>query len=373
MLILLTDGSGLTSRQVATQAAAAGHAVEVVSPTRLGLAAFTRHVRRVHRVPAFGADPEGWLHATLAVLRAGRHDVLLPTQEQLTILARDQHRVPAALAVPSFAGLLRLQDKVAQARTLEELGLPHPPTTVLPGPGYLKQPIGTASTAVTRHETEVVAQRQVDGPLAMIQAVFDRGRLVAHHASLRESEGASGGAAVKRSVVLPDVPAHLAVLGEALEWHGALSLDAIVTRDGPVYIDVNPRLVEPGNAWRAGTDLVGALIDVSLDRRPERRPPGRPGVRTRQRLVGVLGQTTRAGVLRELRARGGAEELTPTAGDPRAAIPLAAAAIATLVTPKAARLFTAGAVASYALTPAAWERVRWQIAPDAAKVPAVDQ
>ena len=80
MLILLTDGSGLTSRQVATQAAAAGHQVEVVSPTRIGLATFTRHVRRVHRVPALGRDPDGWLDATLAVLEAGGHDVLLPTQ-----------------------------------------------------------------------------------------------------------------------------------------------------------------------------------------------------------------------------------------------------------------------------------------------------
>ena len=59
MKVLLTDGSGLTSRQVATQLSAAGHVVEVVSPTRFGLCGFTRHVRRVHRVPAFGRDPEG--------------------------------------------------------------------------------------------------------------------------------------------------------------------------------------------------------------------------------------------------------------------------------------------------------------------------
>jgi hypothetical protein len=346
--------------------------VEVVAPTRIGLAGFTRHVRRVHMVPAFGLDPEGWLEATLRVLDTGRHDVLLPTQEQLTILARDQHRVRAALAVPPFASVLRVQDKVAQVRTLQELGLPHPPTTILEGPGHLKEPIGTASTAVQRHETDLVAQGHVPGPLAMLQAVFDHGRLVAHHANLRESEGANGGSATKRSVLLPAAIPHLERLGDALAWHGALSLDAILTPGGPVYIDINPRLVEPGNAWRSGTDLVEALIDVSLGRRPQRRAPGRAGVVTRQRLVGVLGATTRRRVIREL-AASGADELTPIAGDPRAAIPVLAATAATLITPAAARFFTEGAVASYALTPTAWERIRWQNAPDAAKLPRVDQ
>ena len=50
-------------------------------------------------------------------------------------------------------------------------------------------------------------------------------------------------------------------MGESLSWHGALSLDVVLAPDGPRVIDVNPRLVEPGNAWRAGVDLVGATGD----------------------------------------------------------------------------------------------------------------
>jgi predicted ATP-grasp superfamily ATP-dependent carboligase len=375
MLILLTDGSGLTSRQVATQAAAAGHRVEVVSPTRIGLAGFTRHVRRVHRVPAFGKDPDAWLAATVDVLKTGGHDVLLPTQEQAALLARDRDRIQVlgvALAVPPFAGLLRVQDKVAQAETLRALGLPHPPTTIArtaaelaeAAPAvYVKAPIGTASTAVRRFaptagEFPVVVQRAVPGPVAMVQAVYDHGRLVAWHANLREREGANGGAAAKRSIALPEAERDLERLGAELRWHGALSLDAIVTPDGPSYIDVNPRLVEPGNAWRAGTDLVSALIDVSTGSHPRRHARSRPGVRTRQRLLGVLAHSTRAGVLRELaHADDAAEELTPIAGDPLAAVPVLAAAAAMLVSPRAASLFTEGAVAAYALTPPAWAQI----------------
>jgi hypothetical protein len=206
----------------------------------------------------------------------------------------------------------------------------------------------------------------------MLQAIYDHGRLVAHHASLRESEGANGGSATKRSVRLPAATAHLERLGEALAWHGALSLDAILTEEGPVYIDVNPRLVEPGNAWRAGTDLVASLIDVSLGRHPRPRPPGRADVVTRQRLIGVLGARTRRAVIRELVAPG-ADELTPTRKDPRSAIPLVAVTAAALVTPRAASFLTGGAVAGYALTPSAWERIRWQNAPEAAKLPPVGQ
>jgi len=56
MKILLSDGSGLTARQVAGRLADAGHRVEVLSPDGLCLCRFTRHVRRVHRVPGYGWD-----------------------------------------------------------------------------------------------------------------------------------------------------------------------------------------------------------------------------------------------------------------------------------------------------------------------------
>jgi hypothetical protein len=401
MKVLLSDGSGLTSRQVATQASAAGHAVDVVAPTRLGLCAFTRHVRRVYHVPAYGRDPQAWLEATLRVLEVGTHDVLLATQEQVAILARDAERVRvlgAALAVPGFENLLAVQDKVAQRETLAGLQLPHPPTwiarsrtelleRVVP-PVYLKAPIGTASAAVwhvrsgvqlSRAAGEldasygfadgVVVQKPVAGPLLMVQAVFSHGSLVGWHCSLRLREGAGGGASVKESAHLPIVGDHLARLGSELSWHGALSVDAILTADGPSYIDVNPRLVEPGNAWRAGVDLVDALLRISCEEPTAQIGPGRAGVRTRQALIAVLGAAQRSEkrrailgeVLRAAAGRGAyansVEELTPIGGDPRTAIPLIGATAVTLARPAAWRWFSHGAVDSYALTPRAWRKI----------------
>ncbi len=399
MRILLSDGSGLTARQAAGRLARSGVEVEVLSPDPLALCRFTRCVRRLHRVPAYGTDPLAWLDAALSVWAAGQFDVLLPTQEQVAVLSACPDRLAAArvaTVVPDFAALAAVQDKVSAHRTLDRLGLPQPTTTVVPDaaglrawdvfPAYVKLPIGTASRGVVRvadrRETRrladelvaeggfglggVVVQVALDGPLVMVQSVFDRGRLLACHANLRVREGAGGGASHKESVDLPEVPSHLEALGASLAWHGALSMDAILVDGHLHYIDVNPRLVEPGNALRSGVDLVGPLVELALGGAPPAQPPGTPGVRTHQALLALLGAARRPrprrAVLDEVVAvlrrdgdyRGSAEELTPLRGDPRAVLPSAVAVTAMLVHPPAWRFFAANATTNYALSPDGW-------------------
>ena len=303
-------------------------------------------------------------------------------------------------AVPSFEAVRAVQDKVSASATLGALGLPQPQTAFVGSaddlrawrslPVFVKVPIGTATTGVWRvgsaaalrtaaAELEaagafagggVVAQEPAAGPLVMAQSVFARGEMVAAHANLRVRAGTGGGASHKRSLDQPaEVIKHLESLGRSLRWHGGLSADAIATKTGPVFIDVNPRLVEPGNAWRSGVDLTGALLDVARAGQPEAQPPGRPGVATHQLLLAVLGAGAdgrgRHRVAAEIldavahrgSYRGSAEELTPVRGDPLAAVPVAATAAALLVRPALWRWFTSGSVASYALTPAGWDQL----------------
>lgn len=381
MRILLSDGSGLTSRQCATLLSRAGHHVEALSPDPLCLCAFTRHVRRVHRVPCYGADPYGWLEAATGVYRRGRFDVLLPTQEQVAVLSRERG-AGTATAVPPFDALAAVQDKVSAHATLTRLGLPQPVSAVVRDlaewdgyPAYVKLPIGTAGGGVRRltgpgepwpGEPELLVQREVAGPLVMAQSVFAEGSLVAFHACLRVREGARGGAAHKRAVTLPEVREHVRALGAGLGWHGALSADVVLGADGPVFIDINPRLVEPVNALLSGVDLVTPLLDLALGRAVEPQPAAVPGVRTHQLLLAVLGAASRGrrAVLAELAGaafrrgpyEGGTEELTPGL-DPRAMVLVAAAASATLVNPDAWRWFASGSVAAYALTPESWRLI----------------
>lgn len=392
--VLLTEGSGLTSRQVATRLGALGHEVEVLSSTDLCLARFCRHVRRLHRVPAFGAEPLAWLEAALGIARARRVDVLFPTQEQVAVISAFRDAIGVATLVPPFAALRRVQDKVSAYGTLRRLGVAQPEAWVVRSrrevsrvrvfPSFVKRPIGTASSGVcrvrTRAELETAAaalgleppgllvQAEAQGPLAMVQAVADRGRMVAFHASLRVREGVSGGAALKESLALPALEDAVSRLCRALGWHGPLSLDAVLAREGPLVIDVNPRLVEPMNAWFAGVDLVRASMALAQGQSPPAEPPGHAGVRSHQLLLAILEaakEEGRCGVAREVTQAmlrrgcyaGSEEELTPLAGDPLAIGPVVLTALATAVRPRSWRWFDAGAVGAYALTPSGWRTI----------------
>jgi len=394
--VLLSEGSGLTSRQVVTRLGQLGHEVELLSSTWLCLSRFTRHVRRIHRVPSFGTAPFSWFEAARAIARNRKIDVFLPTQEQVAVLsAMGSGALSSATVVPEFEALCRLQDKVSAYLTLKELGIPQPASLVAKDiedlgrvnafPAFVKQPISTASMGVRKVSCEaqlssearalglgaqcVLIQVAAVGELAMVQALADEGRLIAHHACVRIKEGMGGGASIKESVTLRDIRSYLEQIVGSLRWHGPLSMDVICTARGPVVIDVNPRLVEPMNAYLAGVDLVGALLDLACGCHPEAQGPSKPGTRTCQLLLAVLGaaerEQARFAVARELwRAlahRGeyanATEELTSIAGDPLAAIPVLAAATATLLWPSLCRLFHSGAVANYSLTPRAWEEI----------------
>ena len=398
MFILLSDGAGLTARQCATVLSRAGHQVEALCAERLCLCGMTRHVRRVHRVPGIGTDPFGWLEVAVD-LAARRHaEVLLPVQEQVAVMSLQRDRIEAAgllTAVPDFWALARVQDKVSAFGTLTQAGLPQPPAVVATNPAeleaagalpaFVKTPIGTASAGVCRVETRaglrrlaagyeregvfaaggVLVQQPADGPLVMVQSVFAHGEMVAFHACQRVREGAAGGASHKLGLDLPEVREHLAALGAALRWHGALSADVILGRAGAQFIDINPRLVEPVNALASGVDLVRALVEVACTGTSAPQPPGRPGARTHQLLLAVLGAAQHGGrreIVRELGNaltgrgdyRASREELTPAGGDPLAALPVVLTAAITLVQPAAWRRFAGGSTGAYSLTPAAW-------------------
>lgn len=399
MRILLSDGAGLTARQCATVLDRAGHQVEALSAAGLCLCRLTRHVRRVHRVPAIGADPFGWLEAALDIAARRHAEVLLPVQEQVAVMSLERDTIAAAgvaTAVPEFGALARVQDKVSAFGTLTHFGLRQPPAIIAASraeleaaagelPAFVKTPIGTASAGVCRVETRaelerlaaayerdgvfgargVLVQQPVRGPLVMVQSVFCRGELVAFAACRRVREGASGGASHKLGLDLPEAREQMAALGAALRWHGALSADMIAGGTGPVFIDINPRLVEPVNALESGVDLVRTLVEVARTGTSAPQPPGRPGARTHQLLLAVLGAAQHGGrrqiacelgkaLTRRGDYRASREELTPGRGDPLAALAVAAAAAATLARPAAWRWFTGGSTGAYSLTAAAW-------------------
>src|SRR5258706_5654275 len=273
--ILLSEGSSLSSREAITALGLAGHRVELVSSNLTCLGRFSRFVRRVHRAPASGADPDGYLAAVIEVVKAENIDALIPVHEQAYLFAAARRRLPDGLgiALADFEAFEQVQSKASLAALLTQLNVTQPATEVVrsadefpaerPYPFFVQAAFGTASASAWRVgdagqrdvllvELEqhnafaegLLVQAAVSGSLERTQAVFDRGHLVASHIYRQVAEGPGGGDVLKISVVSAEVRNIVERIGQALKWHGALSFDYI--RDDatktPHFIDANPRL-----------------------------------------------------------------------------------------------------------------------------------
>ena len=378
--VLLSDGSSTSAREAITVLGLAGHVVEVCDPSPVCLGRFSRFVSRFHRCPGLRDDPAGYLSFVEKLLAERPFDVLLPIHEQGFVFARVKQRFETRIgvALPVFESYRTAHSKAGFSRLLDELGLPQPATRIVTSPGELdgaarfpcviKTSIGTASRGIwfvrdgsglaqalrdlganDAFADEVLVQDLVAGATEKAQAVFSRGELLGFHAYRQIAAGAGGGEAIKQSVRRPEVRADLATIGERLGWHGALSVDTIMPEQGThLFIDCNPRLVEPMSAYLAGLDLVDLLLRVSQGKTPEPAPDSREGVRTHLAMQALLGCAARDGtrqeILREcvrlIAGRGpyadSVEELTPVRRDWPSAVPLAMTVLALLADPKLA-------------------------------------
>jgi len=159
-------------------------------------------------------------------------------------------------------------------------------------------------------------------------------------------------------------------VGEKLGWHGGLTMDYFHQDGEPVFIECNPRTVEPGNAAASGVNLPLLSIALAAGRPlPAKAVTGRPGVRTHSTLALLLGSADQAGsrraVLRTLSATAArqgvfahsAEVLTPVIRDPPSLIPLLRVATALLARPASAAQISGRTIAAYSVTQQAITRL----------------
>src|SRR5882672_3570902 len=222
--ILLSEGSSLSSREAITALGLGGHRVELVSSNPMCLGRFSRFVTRVHRAPASGADPDGYLAAAIDIVKTASIDALIPVHEQAYLFAAARKQIPAGLgiALADFEAFEQVQSKASLAALLGQLKVTQPATEIIrsadefatdrPYPFFVKAAFGTASTGVWRvgdarqrdallvqlealnaFAHGLLVQAAVTGALERTQAVFDRGRLVASHIYRQVVEGPGGG------------------------------------------------------------------------------------------------------------------------------------------------------------------------------------
>jgi hypothetical protein len=187
--------------------------------------------------------------------------------------------------------------------------------------------------------------------------------------------GIGGSAAARLSVDHPQAREHVATLGQALRWHGGLTLDYLHLAGVPEFIECNPRTVEPANAAASGVNLPALQVQLSLgDHNLGAARIGRPGVRTHSTLALLLGvaatSASRWALVRELVAsvshRGGyrhsSEQLTPVLRDPASLLPIAVVAAQLLFRPGRATTISRDTVAAYSIGPGAIATVRRAVA-----------
>jgi hypothetical protein len=391
--VLLTEGSSLTAREVLGCLGPAGYWVEALDPAVLCITRFSRWTRRIHRCPAAGIDPGGYLEVLERVVRESRIDVVLPTHEQAWLLAAPGRRLAGVpVSVAELAAFERVQSKVEFARLLDRLKLRQPRWRLvskredldgLAYPYWLKTAFSTAGGGVrlvvddrSRVTAEqqllratggpVMAQDPAAGQYGQVQGLFDRGRLVAVHTSVQTGTGIGPSAAARLSVDHAIPRRDIALLGGSLGWHGGLTLDYLHQHGEPSYIECNPRTVEPGNAAASGLNLPDLQVRLTLGERLTAPPrTGRAGVRTHGTIALILGAAAYGGSREAVRAelaravtrrgcyRASTERLTPVLSDPPSAAVLAFVIVQALASPRRAAAVASATVARYSIPPAA--------------------
>ena len=404
--ILLSEGSSLSARETITALGLAGHRVELVSAEPLCLGRFSRFVSRVHRAPASGADPDGYLAAVLEIVKTRSIDALLPVQEQAYLFAAARHKLPAGLgiALADFAGFEQVQSKAGLAELLTRLKVPQPATAVVRSAEEFATPSAVSlfrQGGLRHRKRRRVAHRRRSGarcaaagssgtmPSARTSAAGRGARHAGAHAggvrsgSARRlpiyrqvAEGPGGGDVLKLSVVSDQVRDIVDRIGAALR----LARRAVVR--------LYPRgCIRDALFHRCQSAPRGADECVAVRRRSAGCPAaefrsakirrlqaeGRAGVLTRLGLMGLMDaarrRQRRRDVLSEMirlasnsgRYRGTQEELVPLWTDPCCVIPLAVVAARLLRAPRAAAGLSDSTVAAYSLTPRAIHRLHaWQ-------------
>jgi len=97
------------------------------------LGRFSRFVTRVHRAPASGADPDGYLAAVIEIAKNDHIDALIPVHEQAYLFCRARTQLPAGLgiALADFEAFEQVQSKAGFASLLTRLKVPQPTTEII--------------------------------------------------------------------------------------------------------------------------------------------------------------------------------------------------------------------------------------------------
>lgn len=365
--LLFLEGSSLTSRETLTVLLKESCKVDILSPSKFSIARFSR---LTHRIPTVDVNrfPVDYLKQVNQLLHQKNYVAILPTHEEGWLLASGKKFLPTCLpvALADKEQFEKLAGKIAFAEISDQLNLPIPKwervekleSISLPYPYWLKADYGTAGRSVYKITSEAdlkslvkvlsidnerwMVQQDIEGKYGQVQAIFNQGKLLAVHSSIKIASGAGGSAAARLSIESEITKKHVEKLGSYLKWHGSLTLDFIRVHHQFYYIECNPRMVEPANAYKAGVNFPKMMIELSNGSCSQ--PDiciGKAGVKTHSLLALIIGTAERTKSRRKILQTTGQwlfksdseEILTPVWKDFLSFIPLAIITIRLLINP----------------------------------------
>ena len=393
--ILLSEGSSLSARQTLTILGLSGYSVGVCDPNPWCVSRFSSFAKRFYRCPAFNDQPLDYVRFVAGVALQDGYRVLIPVHEQAYLLAKYKHLISTPMALADFPAFQKVQGKVAFAQVLQTLSLPQPAFQIVDDlsqvrdcsefPFYLKTNFGTAGNGVWRidnvvirnqviekmisediaRENKLMIQRQADGHLCQVQAIFNQGQLWALHCTQTRGTSLGGGHSARTSVDHPVVCEHVRVLGDYLGWHGPIALDYIYDESAaqPYYLEANPRLVEPMNAYLSGINFLELAIQAALRiGGPVDQPLlGKPGVRSHSLMAILLGLANEGSprrdliraIIQSIKNQGifndSQEDLMPLSLDLVSTIPFLVVLTQLLINPQRANKIAKQSIDSYSL------------------------
>lgn len=219
-------------------------------------------------------DPEGYRAQIGAIVDTYAIDLVVPTFEEVFYLmagGATVGRSEAPIFAASFETLKMLHDKSRFARLVKDLGLPVAETTVCRNQEEFLEAVAShqqffARAAFSRAGTALctnagplagetdpnsiypspaspwLVQPFIDGVDLCTFSVVQHGTVVAHSTYKHPKTLDSAGGIVFESVESPEALAASQIISEAVSYHGQISLDIMMAKDGtPYMIECNPR------------------------------------------------------------------------------------------------------------------------------------
>lgn len=393
--LLFLEGSSLTSRETLTVLLTEKSKVDVLSSDRFSIAAFSRLTHMIATVDV-NISPLTYLKQVGELLQKKNYVAILPTHEEGWLLANGEKLLSSDLPITlsEVEKFQELAGKIAFAELADKLNLPIPKweyvrdleSIRLSYPYWLKADYGTAGRSVYKITSETdlkslvkvlsidnerwMVQQDIAGQYGQVQAVFSHGKLLAVHSSIKIGSGAGGSAVARLSIESVATREHIEKIGRYLKWHGGLTLDFITVNHQFYYIECNPRMVEPANAYKAGVNFPKILIELAKGNNSQSNiSVGKPGVKTHSLLALVIGTAERTKSRRKifqtmrhwLFKSDSDEVLTPVRKDFSSFIPLVVITMRLLLNPKSVKKLVKHTVEHYSVAPTTIKAVEQQV------------